>query len=537
MIHFDNCPTVYWLIGYISAGIVIFSAVNKKVSFQLFAMLSAILLVYMRLPVVMFNRELNADESQMLSHAITLLQDPVYWRSVDGTTIGPLDNYLLVIPKFFGFQIDYTSGRIMGLTCTIGSMLFLLSSLKNWFGDLTARIALLTPLLFLAFTQETDFVHYSSEQLPVLLLSIITWLLSRYETDVKKISANSYWLGFVAGLTPFAKLQAVPQALVLVLGAMWYCYQHYTHNKSFRPVLMLLLGGITFPGLALVWIIAHNVFTDLIDFYLLGNIIYASGNDKLSIPEQFIGIIRLSPDFTVFFMLLCFPAALGLWFLFQKSSRRALPVSVIIILLICSGVYAVTKSGSAFVHYLNFYILPWSLLAACGMKKLNKFAIVLPILFLSWAGLSDFLSYKNQHTLNSFVSDNATSLAQSEVVRELKKYSKKGDYMVVWGWQCTYYVEAQLAQGTAENHSERSIFQHRMTDQYRKRYIADIQRTKPAIFIDAVGKNSLWAQNRATQGFENYPALEKYISLNYDFKGTFDDTRLYVRKDRILLRQ
>ena len=74
--------------------------------------------------------------------------------------------------------------------------------------------------------------------------------------------------------------------------------------------------------------------------------------------------------------------------------------------------------------------------------------------------------------------------------------------MVVWGWQCVYYVEAQLAQGTAENHSERSIFNHPMRKTYRERYLADMKRTKPAIVLDAVGKNSFWVQNKKTQGIE-----------------------------------
>jgi hypothetical protein len=102
MITFDSFPPVYWLLGYLLAAIVVFSANYKAVPTKAYLALSMLLLLVMRLPVIVFNRELNPDESQMLSHAITLFQDPVYWRSVDGTTIGPLDNYLLVIPKIVG---------------------------------------------------------------------------------------------------------------------------------------------------------------------------------------------------------------------------------------------------------------------------------------------------------------------------------------------------------------------------------------------------------------------------------------------------
>ncbi|TDE12514.1 hypothetical protein [Dyadobacter psychrotolerans] len=532
MIHFDNCPTVYWLIGYILAGIVMLSAFYKKVSLPIFVILSIALLTFMRLPVIVFNREINPDESQMLSHAITLFHNPVYWRSVDGTTIGPLDNYLLVVPRLFGFQIDYTSGRFMGLLCTVGTLLFLLLSLKNWFGSLTAQISVLIPLIFLSFTQEPDFVHYSSEQLPAFLLTLTLWFLSRYHLDKANSTTNSYLLGLTAGAVPFAKLQAVPQALLLVVAAFWFCYLIYKDKKSYRPALMLVFGGITFPALTFIWAACNHVLTDLIDFYLLGNVIYAGGSAKTPIVQQFFKILSLSTDFIIFTAVLILPAIFGLIQVFQKNIKGNLQISAIIIGLVLASVYAVTKSGNDFVHYLNFCIVPWSLLAAFGIQRLNKWAIVFPGLLLLYFCFSDYSSFKNQHQLNSFISDNATTLAESPVVKELKKYTKKDDFMVVWGWQCMYYVEAQLAEGTAENHSERSIYQHDMLGKYRSRYISNIQRTKPVVFLDAVGKNSFWVQDRKTQGFENFPALAEYISSNYNFKGTFDDTRLFVRKDR-----
>jgi hypothetical protein len=123
MISFDNSPPVYWLIGYLLAGFVIFASQYKSIPTRAYLLTGVVLLVFMRLPVIVFNRELNQDESQMLSHAVTLFQNPVYWRSVDGTTIGPLDNYLLVIPKLFGFQLDYSAARYGAAVCR-GRMAF-----------------------------------------------------------------------------------------------------------------------------------------------------------------------------------------------------------------------------------------------------------------------------------------------------------------------------------------------------------------------------------------------------------------------------
>lgn len=535
MLTFDNSPPLYWLIGYALAAFVVFSAFYKLFPTKLYIASAILLLIFMRLPVIVFNRELNPDESQMLSHAITLFQDPIYWRSVDGTTIGPLDNYLLVIPKLFGFQIDYTSGRVMGLLCAGGALLLLLFALKNWFGAGIARKIFLIPLLFLTFTQEIDFVHYSSEQLPVFLLAMCVWLLSRASSNSGNITSNLYALGLTAGSIPFAKLQAVPQALVLAAGGLWLGYQWFVSKKEIKPMVMLLLGGLTFPALVFILALIFNVFTDLIDFYILGNAIYAGGKGFLEIPTQFIKIFSLTTDFQIFTLALTIPLIAGIVNIFAtfNSNKKDLFLAITILLLLLSSIYAVTKSGNDFIHYLNFCIIPWTLLAGYGLARIEKWSLIFPSILLLWFVSYDAYFFIKERRLNAFVSVEARNLAQSPVVKALKNYSKPNDYLVVWGWQCVYYVEAQLAQGTAENHSERSIFDHPMRDTYRSRYMADMKRNKPAIVLDAVGKNSFWVQNKKAQGIASYPELFQYVNANYKFMGSFDDTDLYVRKDRL----
>ena len=538
MLSFDSAPIVYWAIAYLLALVVIGLNLKERVSRPLYLTAAVGLLVLMRLPAILLNRELNADESQMLSHALTLWQDPVYWRSVDGTTIGPLDNYLLVLPRLLGFQLDYTSARIMGLLCVVGSLLFFFRALNMWFGSNLARVAVLIPLLFLAFTQETDFVHYSSEQLPVFLLSICLALLADLTTESRLSPRRAFWLGLVAGMVPFAKLQAVPQAGLLVLGALYLAYQHYRQTQSGKPLLLLLLGGITFPALVLGWIVSMEIFQDFIDFYILGNAVYAGGSGLADIPTQFGKLILLSPDFTALLIVVALITISGILYAQRNPGQAALPGGLFVPVLIMgyglAAIYAATKSGNLFVHYLNFCVYPLGLAAALGMQRIaqNKLLLLMgPLLLLAWFGLQDAVSFLKNRQLNSLISVEATSLPESPVVRALKPFATPTDRMVVWGWQCQYYVEAQLAQGTAENHSERSIFQHPLRDVYRRRYLSDMKRTKPAVFLDAVGKNSLWVQNVATQGHESFPELAEYIDKNYQFLGTIDGTRLYVRMD------
>jgi hypothetical protein len=539
MLSFDSAPIVYWAVGYALALALIGMNLQKKGSLPLYLTVATGLVVLMRLPAIMLNRELNADESQMLSHALTLYQDPVYWRSVDGTTIGPLDNYLLVIPRLLGLQLDYTSARLMGLLCVVGSLLFFFQALHLWFGRNLARVALLVPLLFLAFTQETDFVHYSSEQLPVFLLSICLALLARLTVKDTRIATGMYWLGFFAGMVPFAKLQAVPQAGLLVLGALYLAYRLYRTKQSAKPLLMLLLGGSTFPALAFGWILGMEIFQDFLDFYILGNAVYAGGSGLADIPTQFGKLALASPDFAALLIVTALITLAGLPAVKRNVANDALPGGMFVPVLVLgyglAAIYAATKSGNLFVHYLNFCIYPLGLAAALGMQRYRQSRLLPlagPVLLLAWFGLQDATSFLKSRQLNSLVSVGATTLPESPVVRALKPFATSDDRMVVWGWQCQYYVEAQLAQGTAENHSERSIFLHPLRDVYRRRYLNDMKRTKPAVFLDAVGRNSLWLQNVSTQGHESFPALADYIARNYQYLGIIDGTRLYVRMDR-----
>src|SRR3954466_15833933 len=58
--------------------------------------LAAAVLICFRWPMLWVRHELNVDESQLIAGAITLRHDPVFWRSVDGGTAGPIDFYPLL---------------------------------------------------------------------------------------------------------------------------------------------------------------------------------------------------------------------------------------------------------------------------------------------------------------------------------------------------------------------------------------------------------------------------------------------------------
>jgi len=522
---------------------------SKKVPFPLpewlFVLSGLGLLAWARLPVLLFNHELNPDESQMISHAITLARWPVYWQSVDGTTIGPLDLYALLLPRLLGLGFDYTAARVLGLGCIAGSLSFLFGSLRAFFGASVARVAWLPALLFLSFTQLPDFVHYSSEHVPLVLLGGAVWLFARSVSEKDTPLIRAFGIGFLLGMVPFGKLQGVPPAGVVAVFALVLFWQ----RRQVRQIAFLLVGGLTFPILALGLSAAFGVLDDFWTFYIVGNLQYGTNQSLL---DTLLGVIAIWGKSTYFRWL----AVVGVFLLgmhfFQlrrygwviKSGRI---VGAFIALSLLATGYAILKSGFPFTHYLHWLVAPLTLLNGWILSyfltstqrpltpQIAGYGLTTSLLMLAplLVNLTPGRAY------NAYLSNPSANraLPQSAVSRAIESAlppgatAQPGAALVVWGWQCTYYVETQLPAGTAENHTERCIFPIQLRDTYRQRFLNDMQRTRPLAFVDAVGKQSWWVQDRATQGYESFPALAVYVRRHYRLVGEVNDCRLFVRND------
>ncbi len=497
------------------------------------------LLGWARLPVLLFNRELNPDESQIISHAITLAQWPVFWRSVDGTTIGPLDCYALLLPRLLGFGFDYTAARVLGLACIGGSLAFLFGSLRQFFGAAVARLAWVPPLLFLSFVQNPDFVHYSSEHVPLVLLAGATWLFAKSFLEKKTPVGRAFLLGLLLGMVPFGKLQGVPAAGVVAVFAAVLFWQ----RGNGRGLVALVAGGLTFPLVVVALAAAFGVLGDFLTFYLLGNAQYSTNKSLWESARNLFGVWGSATEFLFFSFVPALAALAVIWG--GEGARRTNPNGLLVgfvgTLLLASG-YAAAKSGFPFGHYLHWLVMPLTLLSglllSVAMARMPASVSRLAPVFLVVASLLTLtpflLNLRPGNAYNAYLSTPTQNRAhpQSAVSRVIDRIAKPGEALVVWGWQCRFYVESGLPQGTAENHTERCIFPIELRPVYRQRFLADFKRTQPVVFVDAVGKNSWWVQDRTTQGHECFPELAAHIRAAYRYAGLVDDCRIYVRNDR-----
>ena len=550
MPYFDSYPILYWLPVYALCWGLLWLAFRPTVSQQVFVALALGLLFLLRLPSIVFNAEINPDESQMITQALTLRHDPVYFQSVDGTTAGPLNSYFLVLPGLLGLPFDFITAHLMafGLVAVYLWLLFLTTRL--WFGESAARLALLPLVFMLGLTQNGDFLHYNSELIALVLLSGAYYLYATQLRQKYPGPGRIALAGLLLGMVPFGKLQAVPLAAVvgLFVALDLLSRRHLTIPAKAGRIGLLGVGAALFP-LFVVWLTWLNgVYDDFMTFYVLGNFQYANNTSQwqslLHLPDFF----RKGTEFDWLVKLTAGVWIVGLGLALRRNARfdgSSWLVGGFVLTLLAATLFAITRTGSGYVHYLFFLTGPLLFASGYGWQQLlaneqlgRWVSAGAVAVFLALFGVQASERYWYGAAMNPYSSDgqDGWTIQPSRVSEEIAKYARPGEKLVVWGWRCDYYVQTRMPQGVAENHSIRSAFAHPLLATYQQRYVCDFVRSFPPVFVDAVGQENLWMTNRKTQGHEIIQPLSKFVAAHYTCVGLVSDARIYVRKDRITWR-
>lgn len=531
-----------WVMFILVAVGLIYTDYQKPISRrkQLVLVLSLLALLFIKRLVILFvNRELNPDESQLLSQALTLRYHPVYWKSVDGATMGPLSCYFVAIPAWFGVPLQYIVLRWEAFFCLLISVISGYFTIENFFDSRVARLASLPVVAFLAFTEHLDFLHATNEQLSLALIGVTLWQFSHiWKHQQFSHSIRMALLSSTASLVPFAKLQGTPAALIIVLFAFLGLlgqYWHVSRPVFWRSLIGLVVGGVLFPVLVVVLTFVFNVFDDFVHFYLTANLAYSAGESFWVYVAHFPLFVAHTLDFWVFLL----PAGLlGIgWVIGARKTYRPLGLLLFIVALLIASGYAVIKPGNEFTHYLLYLVLPISLLTAWWLDSFRQ-----PIHTLWWTGLIVLATAGKSVQQRATAAENPTTVytkqpfalrqfSISPIAGQVLQFAKPGEDLVVWGWAPKYNVETQMPQGVSDNHTIRCVMGG---DQraHRERYIRNMQASQAPVFIDAVGPNSTWLTDRRRYGYETFPELRNYVQTNYRFVAEIDSTRIFVRRDR-----
>ena len=526
----DETPTLFLLIGFSMLFLWVVAVIistKQKDNWLCLGLLAIVF--YERLPLFLFNREINPDESQMITQGMTLWQDPAMFRSVDTTTGGPLNSYLITFVHLFGLPFDYRTGHLLATLLLISSIWLIFRALSIKYDSSVALYAVLPSALFYAFAQHPDFTHYASELVAVLIISGVFYLNVLF--GKKQKNAYLFISGFLLALLPIAKLQSLP--IGFVLGLMFLYEIFLQPKKSSQKVAILVVGALT-TVLILVGVLAlFGTLDDFYTFYIKLNVLHQSDGSYLDSLLQFSKFIFSFDEVKLLFI------SLLIVFGFKLLKRKKIIFNInhaFLLLLWLMTIFALTKSGSPYGHYLHFMHLPFAWLCAVLLfevfkKVVNKLKIILLLLLIAPYPLK--FIYQVAFHKNTSNYPTAWQLQQTNVGNEIKKYAKSGEYLAVWGWRIDYHIETQMPQATNTNHNPYEILTFGLTDLHRKRYLADLQRNNPPVFVDATGKNCHWFVDRTKHGHEIFADLKNYIQNHYILANFVDDTRVYVRKDRM----
>jgi hypothetical protein len=123
-------------------------------------------------------------------------------------------------------------------------------------------------------------------------------------------------------------------------------------------------------------------------------------------------------------------------------------------------------------------------------------------------------------------------LQQTAVSQAILSHAHTGEDLGIWGWSPKFWVQTGLVQATRDGETSRQLDLTSSRNLYRARYMTDLKKSRPPVFIDAVGKGNFEFSDRYEDGHETFGDLNDFIKVNYREVQDLDGTRIYVRNDR-----
>jgi hypothetical protein len=499
----------------------------------------------LRMPNVFLDRELNVDESQILAQGMKFAKDPVPWRSVDGTGIGPVDSYVVTLLILAGIKPSFTlihllANAIVALQVAVAYATLLRFTHLAW-----AVMAVIPMTLMYSFTSDSSFLHYSSELVPVLFLSagfyqVVAWWTdgARRETPVK--IARLFVAGFTLGIAPWCKLQAVPitAALgVLVIGSLFAkAGPALGTGERMMCGTAFLFGALT-PSLAiLVMVVLSGVTRDFWNSYVLQNLVYAGGLRALVALKNLARGV-LNPDVRP--LLLC-DLTVVVYFLalkgrIIKGAGRLIDLwqFVAVMAYTASAFFVLCRPAWGWLHHAVFVVHPMTYLlgvliaampGSVGLRldgSLSRRVAIGAciacglIIAFGYDGIGRrYVEYAHAALLGRRLAPSDESVRIAEEVKALAKdHSVRS--LAIWGWAPAVYVRTGIPPATRDAIGVYVITPGPFVAYFRHRFVRDLRDNRPDVFMDTVSSSQFiftWSEN---DGYESDAELQDFIDRNY----------------------
>jgi hypothetical protein len=513
----------YWNIWFLSSIIFmlfyLYQLQKQTHSFFYFLYLFVGLLFF-RLPSFM-QYSYNPDESEFLS-SINLLSNNIhYWKVTDTYTSGPLNSIPFVLFSALGIQWNYFSFRLINV-CFIQFPTLVLSyyTLKHFFNNNQTKSVIFPIVLFYTFLSTNELVMYTSEQIPNLLLVLSIYCFTRYYFNNKIFFL--FFSVFVLGFVPLAKFQYL---LLVGFTMATYLFILLKTNLFKQTIFVALIFIIPTISTIFILIYNHSIQDAYISYIKMNFLIAKQGlGYNIPFPNSLLNVfylLRVNIEFKILFVALFILLTYHL--LLNKNNFPLTSNIVLAVLFFFILAYlTVIKTGNLFYHYLFIFICP--ILAICiylyyvnlDNKNFVKLYCILPFLLFIYS------NYQNKYFIDDvYKKINNIYLPASEIINTLEKTNKK---IAVWGWNTKLYMETNSIQATRDPHIFNQVYESKYNEFFLRRYLLDIEKNKPALFIDAVP--GFYFKDLKYR-HENYSDIYLYINKNYEKIVTVDSIRIY----------
>lgn len=494
-----------------------------------------------RWPALIFTRELDPDESQLLAGAHALTHDPVFWRSVNGGTAGPLDFFALWPAGWLCGWDSFLPARLTALALVATGLILVHQVMAGRLGRSAARLATLMGTGWQALSHAGDFMHYSTELVPVALLGLATYAAHRRWTP----AGGTLWCGLggaALGAVPLAKLQPAP--LAAALGLVWLVAEWRTPSpERGRRLAYLLLGAMWPAVLFATQLTIAGEWESFLRSYLSYNLQYAAAS------RDGIGHTLMVMAGNALFwdrLLIAAPIAVAVWLALMVRLRpvtdaalRWLTRATIAAGLCSLAVILLPKRP--YLHYWHLFLLPGvgligvmiaRLLASAPTSERN---LERRIVLLGAAGVVGTMCLVRALQPNWFVGDMTYFRLhpRSELAKRVAAWSQPGEVLAIWGRTDHVYVETGLWQATRDSHFGALVEPGAAQAYMRERYLRDFVRAEPAVFLDSTGPANPHYNDPRFAHERDCPELAMLIRNHYVPVDQFEGTRIYRRRDRM----
>ncbi len=531
---------------------------------SVFYVLLALLLFLGRSPSFLA-MELNPDESIFLAGAITLQEEPVFWRDVDTTTSGVLLYLAPLLLPLLGLPLGYGPYRFLAVILLMGIFLFCGGTVRRLFSGKIERVTLAPFACYYALMPYRLLLAHNTEFIPLLLLAGAIYLLVRSLCRDDRISWGSLvGAGLLLGLVPHSKAQAVLAGLYVAAAGggllLWRLRQANWKNRAAYAGAFIIAG--LFPTLVvLIYVQIYQTWETFIWNTVTINAMYSEVTwirfEDMGVEKsrfwmaghvfEFLGQMPFLREFLGLLVLTCF-SAFG--YSLSSAYRRKLlgKGQWLFVALAALGLgvmfFTVIFPGRAYLHYMEFLILPLVYLLAGALAVMfgrgpatseppmpdlagpkNRQALVLLWVFLGLMLAPASVALSRPHTfLPLTTGEEPAPERRNPVLHLMRALSQPGDRLVVYGFAPKFHVLTGIPQGYPTTVLEYAISPVLGKTWDRDRFQRQMPADPPEFFMEIVDKTTPPEEEGEAE------FLQQFLADNYVQIIEIQNYRIYIHQ-------